>query len=297
MKIDYIELIEDSKFETGFHLLGINPTINHRKTYKHLNYGGKAKLANRKIWQMAQWWTPYNLINGNYREEESNYIYETPSRKITLDKNNQKLLMELKGSKEYKEPRNSPSQPWSHLLIEQDFIKDVKIDELKKVVASLTFNIESFEDKMKDKFNPNLHAAQFLWYFVIADKKPNMKYGDFKEYFWFGVPLFDSRFDFIDESMIIDQGGEGTTGKLIYSMANKNYLNEKIQFNKEYHLSVDILPFIKKAMTYAKEKCCIKVDENSNYQITYMNLGWEIPGMYDVSSYIKKISVKAYYKK
>ena len=80
-------------------------------------------------------------------------------------------------------------------------------------------------------------------------------------------------------------------------MANKNYLNEKIQFNKEYHLSVDILPFIKKAMTYAKEKCCIKVDENSNYQITYMNLGWEIPGMYDVSSYIKKISVKAYYKK
>ena len=28
-----------------------------------------------------------------------------------------------------------------------------------------------------------------------------------KEYFWFGVPLFDSRFDFIDESMIIDQGG------------------------------------------------------------------------------------------
>jgi len=295
-----IELITDNKFETGFHLLGINPTINHRKLYRHLDYDGQAKKANRPIWQMAQWWTPFDFTNAVYRTNKDKHIYENASRKIEVQSEpNGHLRLNLYGSKEYPEgPRASGNQPWSHLLIEQDFEKSVSLDQLESLNLKLTFNIESFKDMSAGQYDPSLHAAQLLWYFVIHDQsiEGSTGYGNFKEYFWFGIPLFDNRYKTIGETMHIDQGGIGTTGHLIYSMASKNYLNEPIQFGKTYDIEIDILPHILNAKQYALDHGYLKKTDHSNYQIGYMNFGWEIPGMFDVESYIENMQAIAVLK-
>ncbi|HLT00256.1 MAG TPA: hypothetical protein VK005_02080 [Acholeplasma sp.] len=300
MKI--IELLDDSSFETGFHLLGINPEVDKRTFYRHLDYDNKALKSDRIIWQMAQWWTPYNVVNASYKEENNNFLYQTPSRLIGVNPKEKKLIMHLSGSKEYPNgARSKVSDPWSHLLIEQDFKQSVNLLDLEKLEVELTFNIEKVIDKHNGDFNPNFHAAQFLWYFVITDiSQDNNKYigyGNFKEFFWFGVPLFDSRHDFISETMHVDQGGIGTTGRLIYSMPNNVYLKEKIEFGKEYKIKVDILPYVIKAKDYALQNGYLLKHDHAHYQIGYMNFGWEIPGMYDVESYIKDMSIKGYLKK
>lgn len=294
MKI--VNLLTDSSFETGFHLLGINPTINHRKIYKHLDYDGKAKYSKIPIWQMAQWWTPYNVLDAKFKIINNNYIYETPSRRIEVNPHKQGYLrMNLSASKEYiNGPRLDSSEPWSHLLIEQDFQKHVSLDNLEALRVQLTFNIEKVINQSPETYNPSYHAAQLVWYFVIYDASyEGSKYGNFKEYFWFGVPIYDNRHDFIDEHHHVDQGGIGTTGRLIYSMSNKNYLNEKIKFGQTYDIDINVLPFILKAKTYAIQNEYLKQNEESKYEIGYMNFGWEIPGMFDVESYIQNMNVIA----
>jgi len=292
-----LELLTDPTFKTGFHLLGINPTVNHRKIYKYLDYNGEAFKTNRPIWQMAQWWTPFDVKNASFKKENGRYVYETPSRRFEVKPEpNGHLRMNLYGSKEYPNgPRTSGNDPWSHLLIEQDFEESVSLDTLQALNLKLTFNIESVEDHHQGQYDPNLHAAQFLWYFVIHDTgiEGSTGYGNFKEFFWFGIPLYDNRFPFIEESMHVDSGGIGTTGRLIYSMSNRNYLKEPIQMGKTYHIEVDILPSVLKAKQYALDHGYLKKHDQSNYQIGYMNFGWELPGVFDVKSYIEGMSAIA----
>jgi hypothetical protein len=294
-----IELLTDTHFKTGFHVLGINPTINHRKIYKYLDYNGEAYRTNWPVWQMAQWWTPFDLSESTFKKSGDRFIYDTPSRHIEVNPKTGYLKMDLFGSKEYPlGPRKSGSEPWSHLLIEQDFNESVSLDFLKSLTLKFSFQIESVQDENQGLFNPNLHAAQFLWYFVIHDTgiEGSKGYGNFKEFFWFGIPLFDSRYPFIEESMHVDQGGIGTTGRLIYSMSNRNYLKEPIQFGKPYDIEIDILPFVLKAKQYALDHGYLKRHDQANYQIGYMNLGWELPGRYDVKSHIQGISALAVLK-
>jgi len=294
-----IELLTDPTFETGFHLLGINPVIDQRSYFKHLNYHQAAKPSDRVIWQMAQWWTPFNVVDAHFEKSGDTFIYKTPSREIGINPKDQGLLkMNILGSKEYLgETRKSYDQPWAHLLIEQDFNESVPIDSLSSLALSLTFQIDEVIDKNKGNYDPNLHAAQLLWYLVIADKsdakRKKQNYGNYDDFFWFGIPIYDSRHQFIDETMHIDQGGIGTTGRLIYSMDNRHYLNEVIKFNKEYTIAIDILPFVKKARTYALENGYLPKQDNPNYEIGYMNFGWELPGAFDVKSWIKGMSIKA----
>lgn len=296
-----IQLLSDNHFQTGFHLLGISPVIDGRTFYRHIDYNGEALKSDRTIWQMAQWWTPFNVLDATYEKKNGTHFYKTPSRLIGVNPEEGKLIMNLSGSKEYKGgTRTGMGEPWSHFLIEQDFEKSVSINELSKLNAKLTFNIESVKDLNGKAYDPNLHAAQLVWYFVITDvglgDGKYIGYGDFKEFFWFGVPIYDSRHTFIDASMHVDEGGVGTTGRLIYSISNKNYLKEPIVFGKQYTFEVDILPFVEKAKAYALENGYLKKHDKAAYQIGYMNFGWELPGAFDVKSYIKDLNVEAVLK-
>src|SRR5690554_5537276 len=129
-----IELLNDPSFETGFHLLGINPVVDQRKFFRHLNYNNTAKKSDRVIWQLAQWWTPHNVIDAKLKKVNDEYLYETESRVFGIDINKQQLRMNLYGSKEYLNgPRSEISDPWSHLLIEQDFKESVNLLDLEKL--------------------------------------------------------------------------------------------------------------------------------------------------------------------
>jgi hypothetical protein len=300
--IDYsksVELLEDPTFSTGFNLLGISPVEDGRTIQKWLDYGGNAIQAERDVWYMAQWWSPYDVTDATYREDEGTYIYETESRTLNINPENDGYLsIDLSSYKEYGDTPRTSGQPWTHALIEQNFIESVGMGDINQLIVTLDVSIDYVNNMHEDgTYDPGLHAAQFLWYLTlnnVIDIDSNQdEVGTPGDYLWFGIPIYDNRTDFIDLSHHIDQGAAGTTNKLIYSMNNRNYFDEPIVFGKTYHIEFDVLPYIKDAFIYAIQNDALVNAQFENMQIGYMNLGWELPGSFEVGSTIQNISIKA----
>lgn len=294
-----IELLEDPTFATGFNLLGISPVEDGRTIYKHLDYNQTAEIADRNVWFMAQWWTPYDVTNASYRLDGSKHIYETESRTIAVDPSDGGYLrIDLNSKKEYGDTDRVGGQSWTHALIEQNFNESVGMSELESLVVTLDVTIHYVNNlHTNNSYTPDLHAAQFLWYLTLQnivdeDSDPD-EVGQRGDYLWFGIPIYDNRTDFVAASAHVDQGAAGTTNKLIYSMSSRNYFSEKIQFEKAYHIEVDVLPYLKEAFIYAISNNALVNAQFENMQIGYMNLGWELPGSFEVGSTIQNISIMA----
>jgi hypothetical protein len=294
-----IELLEDPTFSTGFNLLGISPVEDGRTIQKWLDYGGEATPAERNVWYMAQWWSTYDVVDASFRKENDTYIYETESRTLKMNPSDGGYLsIDLSSYKEYGDTPRTQGQPWTHALIEQTFNESVGMADINNLIVTLDINIKYVNNMHEEgTYDPGLHAAQFLWYLTlnnVIDEDSNVdEVGTPGDYLWFGIPIYDSRSDFLDVSHHIDQGAAGTTNKLIYSMSSRNYFDEKIEFGKTYHIEIDVLPYLKEAFIYAINNNALVNAQFENMQIGYMNLGWELPGSFEVGSTIQNISIKA----
>lgn len=297
-----IEILADSNFEQGFNLLGVSTADDGRTVQKILDYEGDAIDSESTPWYMAQWWTPYNVVNAVFSERDGMYFYETPSRKIAVKPDNSGYLyFELLGSVEYDSgTRVTASQNWPHLLIEQTFTNKQPLMNLKELNIHLEVSVEMCEDKNGEVYNPNLHAAQLLWYFTLSNDLSGIEntegLGVDKDFLWFGVPIFDNRYDFIKSSARVDEGFTGGTNKLIYTMGSSMYFNESLKYGKTYTIDIDILPFLKEAYIYAVNNGALVDSNYENMFLNYMNFGWELPGAFDVASKIQNMSVVAVLK-
>ena len=295
---DGIQLLEDPTFSTGFQLLGISPVVDGRTIQKHLDYNGEALPSTRNVWFMAQWWTPHDVKNATYQKINGVHTYTTESRTLHMNpSDNGYLRIDLNASKEYIDGPRESGEPWTHALIEQTFNESVGMSELASLILKLEVTVNSVENKTGDAYDPGKHAAQLLWYLTLQnvvpeDSDPN-EVGTRGDFLWFGIPIYDNRTDFIAQSAHLDQGGPGTTNKLIYSMSSRNYFDEKIQMGKTYQIEIDVLPYLQEAFLYAINNNALVNAQYQNMQIGYMNLGWELPGTFDVSSTFRGISIKA----
>ena len=293
-----IELLEDPTFSTGFNLLGISPVVDGRTIQKLLDYNGNAVPTDRNVWFMAQWWSPYNVVDAVYSFREGKHIYETQSRTIEANPSDEGYLhFELLGSEEYEGGTRAMGEPWPHILIEQTFSDSVKMGDLESLIVSLEVSVDSVSNANGGAYDPNMHAAQLLWYLTLQNIIPEgglpEEVGTNGDFLWFGIPIYDNRSEFIAHSAHIDQGAAGTTNKLIYSMSSSNYFDEPIQFGKTYTIQVDVLPFIQDAFLYAVTHDSLVNAQFENMEIGYMNFGWELPGAFDVSSTIRNMSILA----
>ncbi len=113
---------------------------------------------------------------------------------------------------------------------------------------------------------------------------------------WYGIPVLDTRYDYIEFYANRDFVG-GVEGRLIYNMPSNLYMGkDKIKTNHTYHVDVDILNIpnynLKDAYRYSYEHNYFKIEPNvDNIAINYINLGWEIPGPYDVSATISNLDI------
>jgi hypothetical protein len=280
------ELLKDPSFQGGFALLGINPAKDGRKIFR--------VFGKNPAWQLAEWWTPYPFKDAPLIETQHGYEMANESRRVAVDTAQGRLTMELDSEKEYAKlyqgVRHDSSQGWSHLLIEQDFEKPAKLSELKGLVASLAFQIDECQLFREKEYSPDRHAAQFLWYITLREGPRQAETGPNGNYIWFGLPLFDNRFEHEEESAFYDLGNEGSTKKLIYGMASKKYLKDKIELGKEVRFSIDLLPDLKKAVAYAIGHGIFASADN--LYVNYMNLGWELPGNFRVASTLRGLSLR-----
>ncbi len=290
------DLLRDNHFKSGFFLQGPDAVKDQRKVFSYLNYGNKAIKVNDTLWIMSQWWTPFNFKDAAFKEVEDNvFEYSNESRKCVINTNDGALRMILSSHEEYLKRfnggRNDPSTTWSHFLIEQDFIESCKVKDLAALYMKLHFTLNEVRNYDGKDFDPNKHTAQFMWYITIREGDGNKKENGGGNFIWFGLPIYDYRYPFIRKHIQYDGDFAGSTKALIYNLDNRNYIEDKpLLFGKEYVINYDALPDILRAVRYAMKKKIFK--STKNLVINYMNIGWELPGSFDVDNEISNLQIK-----
>lgn len=144
-------------------------------------------------------------------------------------------------------------------------------------------------------FDPKLHSTQFTIYLTIQNMNKNSdKYGDF---IWFGLPLYDYRYDVIKEYAAQDLGKEDATKKFIFSTESKSLYDGIAKDGQWINVSKDILGIIQRALSLAHQRGFLKGSEYNDMYVTTTNIGWETPGTFDCAIQYKNLKLVATLKK
>lgn len=299
--------IADARYSKGFML-----KTNHMSpagVTKILDYGEKVEDT---IWQMAQWWSPYDFANATLSKNGSVAKYENENRSLIVDTSTGKISMNLNAATEYQYYEDTPvdeidprlaKRAWPHFLIEQNFNQDlwVNLADLQSVSGELHVKFDVTIDKMnKIKEGYANDCAQLLFYLSIGNVKKegqtDEEYGPNNAVMWFGVPIFDSRYAYTELYAQYDSGHTGATNRLIYSLSSKSYMGDtQPEVGKKYSVDINVLPYITDAFLMAVQKGLPSVYHWENMTANYLNLGWEIPGGFDVGATFENLDVYCVY--
>ncbi|THF84103.1 hypothetical protein [Cohnella fermenti] len=285
-----IDVIMDDHYKNGFDLLGIRSIETGDQVMDVLNYG--QPYGTYPFWRLAQWGTKHSLEGAELQTlAEGVYEYSNEAKAVTADTNTGTITLKALASKEYGRPRRE-GEDWPHLLIEQYFLKTPFLNDLSELRVKGSLRISKFEPMMDESaYNPSLHAAQVSWYLTMQNQNTSSPgYGD---YFWFGLPLFDNREPLPGESYFQDGGKEDTTHKFIYNMDASLYLSKSLQDGEWASIDLDILPYVLKARDLAYEGGFLKDTKPSDLAVANMNIGWELPGTFDVELQAQGLSIAA----
>jgi hypothetical protein len=284
--------IADSNFKNGFEQMSQYTTDAHVEGV--LDYNGERETdhynpdsVNKTYWQHCQWWTPFDFMDATYSKVDGVHRYQNESRLMEVDTVNGSLKMALNSGIEYDYlygGRLPADKSWAHFLIQQSFPSELRIvvADYSEVRVQMDIKIEKADYVGKTPQVGN-DCAQLLFYFSISDGKNTM---------WFGVPIYDSRHNFVGEYHAFDSGFVGATNKLIHSIPSNTYMGDgPVEMGKTYHIDVDVKESIQEAFVRAVYEGAFTDANWATLTIGYMNFGWELPGEYDVSAVLSNLDV------
>jgi hypothetical protein len=288
-------LFLDTGFRRGF-LLSYPDPARARAVESVLNLGDD---NNEPIWRLCQWGTKYSLA-GSPRIHHSNgdMSYRNEGKEVLVgapDSQNRDLILEVRATAEYGDRARKYGESWPHLLVEQDAAAIYALVDLEKVQLKISLKLLFFKDGMnKVEYDPNLHAAQFQMFFVV--KNINQSSPDLGNYFWFGVPFFDNRHAIPPSYAAKDTGHKNSTNKFIYTIDGREVHVTPLQTGSWVAMEKDLLPYIKSGLACAVETGYLSSPDPRDYAVANMNIGWEVPGTFDVSMQIRDLSINAVLK-
>ena len=301
-------LLSDSSFKNGFGLFSPETTTAHVED-RLIDYNGEAETDfynpeadHSYYWTMCQWWTPYNFVNATYSKNGETHIYENESRRLEVNPGEGSLHMELNADMEYEEKFGGPRDPaasWSHFLIQQNFPSELVKSPSTFEALYVEMDVTIEESTYLGEGQPlGAECAQLLFYFCLfnrvpADSNPE-EVGVNGTGMWFGVPIYDSRYDYVDRYIGGDTGFVGSTNRMIYSIPSQSYMGRgPVEMNHTYKIRIDVLDLLKEAFIYGVKNDYLPNCLWNNLYLTYMNFGWELPGQYKVSSTLSNLDIHA----
>ena len=271
------EVLADTKFANGFTLTG--PTHDAPKRLE--TFGQKDVTP---AWRMPQW-NSKGLLD-RVQTDEKTVTMTDDYKSVTLNRETGAINLTVHASKEYEKPRTSSSQPWVHLLLEQSpFSKPIKVADAAEIWVEVEFELT--ENTAHGPQNPALHAAQLSWFLYV--KNTNEQSKGFRDFLWFGISLFDSRYDFVPDYAAQDFAMPN--GSFIYTLGSKRYLDKPIEVGKRQTIRRNILADIERALETAHKRGFITHTTTDDVVLDGTNIGWEVPGMSDVGVTLHKLSV------
>jgi len=271
------EALTDPTFSKGFILTG--PT--HASPTRIETFGQKNV---KPEWRLPQW-TSKGLLDRVHVDE--NTIKMTDDYKsVTLNRKTGAINLTADTLNEYAVPRTSGAQPWVHLLLEQSpFQKPIKVNEASEIWAEVEFELTRYKDHGKN--DPGLHAAQLSWFLYLKNTNPESK--GFRDFVWFGLSMWDSRHDFVPDYAMQDFAMPN--GSFIRSLGTKRFFDAPVKVGERRTIRYNIREEIQKAIEIAHQNGFILNTTINDVVLDGTNIGWEIPGNYDVGTTLYKMSI------
>ena len=281
------ELIQDNHFRRGFILWETRPG-------KHLRYGELSGLEPKAkpIWGLSQWSSKLPLANaGPVKNPGGVLVYSNSAKAITLgppDTAKADFSMAVNAGVEYGTRARQAGEPWVHLLVEQAFDPPPALRELSRVKLHIEARLLRSRRLPAEGYSPHLHAAQFQIFFTVQNRNRRSRgYGDLV---WFGVPIYDDRSPFSREHKAQDTGG---TGKFIFSPGGETFSSASLHDGQWVVIEKDLLPLMREALETAWARGFLPDSKRlADYHISGMNMGWELPGIFDVEMQVRNLSLK-----
>jgi len=271
------EVLSDTKFANGFVLTG--PLHQSPKRVETFDQNDVTPA-----WRMPQWNSKGLLDRVQVDANTVNLVDDYKS--VTLNRKTGAINLTVHTSKEYETPRTSSSQPWVHLLLEQSpFEKPIQVKEAAAIWLEVEFELT--ENRAHGTQDPGLHAAQLSWFLYMKNTNPQSK--GFRDFLWFGVSMFDSRHDFVPDYAAQDFAMPN--GSFIYTLGSKRFLDQPVKVGKRQTIRIDILDNIREGIETAHQRGFITNTTFDDVILDGTNIGWEIPGTYDVGVTLHKLSI------
>lgn len=282
------EIIQDRDFHGGIRVQGDNSSLPAPiDTLYPFHFS-----TDMVYWLLPQWGSKSVMQKTLPIISNDSVIYQHKAKRVSFFKNKNQTVeirLDLIASQEYDHPR-AMGEDWPHLLLEQYFNNPPKLIEADRLIYKTKCKLLYADNKMGDQFNPDLHTTQITQYFTIQDNnKSSESYGDF---FWFGIPFYDYRYEYTELYAARDIGKEDASRKFIYSVASPDIFNGTMHAKEWVTIDKDILPFIKEAFETARQRGYLAGSGFEDMVVTTMNVGWEVPGTFDCGIVFETPSLK-----
>lgn len=287
----YVELLGDPMFKGGINIdaTGFGNDVDGRV---YADYMGTA--TDDTYWNYSQHNCNLSTRNGEEYKEGDWFVYtdsmdrDAVSKVLKVNPTAGSVALNCDASKDYTEPRTSGTDPWVHMLLGQGFYNETFVADMDELILDISWTLTKMENKTGDAYNPSLHAAQFQLFFVVESANPAEANG-----LWFGMPFFDNR-----ETELTEPNGLFDRGTMMYisSMGNAAYMDELATVGNKVSIKHDLLPEIKTALENAQALGYMQYSTFEDLYLVNMNIGWEIPGIFDVGVDIHNFNLKAKYK-
>ena len=280
------ELIRDPRFQAGFRL--IEPTPGKRVVCGRLK--GLAEGV-EPAWDLDQWSSRFPLAETPVAGTRSEVLrWANTAKSVTVGKPGipeADLSLGVNASVEYDGRARKSGEPWVHLLVEQSFTEPPVIASLASARLRLEARLVRSQLHRTEDYSPDLHAAQFQMFLMLQNR--NRQSPGFGKLAWFGIPLYDDRSRFPKEHEAQDFGG---TAMFIFTPGGEVFSDGSAHDGKWIRVDKELRPLLVEALETAWQRGFLRESRDfTDYQITGMNLGWEVPGLFDVEMRVRGLSL------
>jgi hypothetical protein len=189
---------------------------------------------------------------------------------------------------EYAQRARKPGEPWVHLLVEQRFADPPSLATLIAARLRLKARLLRSEFHRTEDYSPGLHAAQCQMFLMLQNR--NRESRGFGKLVWFGIPLYDDRSRFPKEHKAQDTGG---TAMFIFTPGGEVFADRSAHDRDWIRVEKELRPLFLDALEAAWARGFLRESRDlADYRVTGMNLGWEVPGLFDVEMQVRELSLE-----
>lgn len=280
------QLIHDPHFRSGFHL--VEPKPGRRVVYGELAGAGPDV---KPAWDLDQWSSRFPLSAGVPASPKSGVRrWANAGKAVTCGAAGTEeadLSLAVNAITEYDRRARNSGEPWVHLLVEQNFVDPPSLAELSSARLHLAAKLNRSDFRRTDDYSPGLHAAQFQMFLMVQNR--NRASSGLGKLVWFGIPLYDDRSRFPKEHKAQDFGG---TAMFIFTPGGEVFADRSAHDREWITVDRELRPLLLEALQTAWQRGFLRESrELADYRITGMNLGWEVPGLFDVEMQVRGLSL------